>query len=189
MRVVAATNKDLKDEVDNGNFREDLYYRLNVVQVHLPPLRERIDDLPLLTSHFINKYSKTLNRPRPEISNEAVRFLTTLPWEGNVRELENTIERAAILCADNRIVPEDVQPVSMPHDQLDRWSTEIDIDRLIPAGADLPDVLNGIEKKMVVRALENAEYVQARAAENLGITKSLLQYKMKKYGLQLKKGS
>ncbi len=188
VRVVAATNKDLKDEVEKGNFREDLYYRLNVVQVYLPPLRERIDDLPLLTSHFIDKYSKTLNKPKLEVSSEAVRFLTTLPWEGNVRELENTIERAAILCVDNRIEPEDVQPVSMPNEQPDRWSNEIDFDSLIPTGVDLPDVLNGIEKKMVRRALETADYVQARAAENLGITKSLLQYKMKKYGLQVRKG-
>jgi two-component system NtrC family response regulator len=186
VRIVSATNKDLKDEVENGRFREDLYYRLNVVPIHIPPLRERKDDIPLLTAHMVEKFAKSLNKPRLEVSTEALRFLTTLPWDGNVRELENTIERAAILCSNDRIEPDDVQPDMAAPQNASVWSNEIDFDRLVPAGVKLPDLLNGIEEKVVSRALENAGYVQARAAEALGITKSLLQYKMKKYGLQKK---
>jgi len=185
VRIISATNKELKDEVEQGRFREDLYYRLNVVHIHLPPLRERLDDIPLLTAHFIAKYEKSIGRPGLEISPDALRFLTTLPWEGNVRELENTIERAAILCSNNRIEPEDVQP-EKGQTELFQWSSGIDIEGLIPSGLILPEAMDDIEKKLVQRALEEADYVQARAAENLGITKSLLQYKMKKHGLQKK---
>jgi two-component system NtrC family response regulator len=186
VRFITATNKDLKEEVENGNFREDLYYRLNVVHIHMPPLRERRDDIPLLVAHFVAKYEKALGRPGLEISPEAQRLLVTLPWEGNVRELENTIERAAILCTDNRIEPEDVQPESGAGADQQEMTLDADLDRLFPQGTVLPDALNSIEKNLVVRALEDADYVQARAAENLGITKSLLQYKMKKFGLQKK---
>jgi len=187
VRFITATNRELKDEVEKGRFREDLYYRLNVVHVHLPPLRERQDDIPLLVAHFIAKYEKNLGLSGLEISPEALRFLSTLPWDGNVRELENIIERAAILCTNNRIEPEDVQPDTVA--TVDSGpQLAADFDRLIPSGTVLPDALNSIEKNLVMRALEEADYVQARAAESLGITKSLLQYKMKKYGLQ-KKGN
>lgn len=186
VRIVSATNKELKEEVEKGNFREDLYYRLNVVHIHLPSLRERADDIPLLIAHFISKYEKSLNKPGLEISPEALRFLTTLPWEGNVRELENTIERAAILCGNDRIEVHDVQIDSSGTPKEVEPNIEIDLERMLHGGVILPDAMNGIEKSMVRRALEEADYVQARAAEILGITKSLLQYKMKKYGLQKK---
>jgi len=183
VRIIAATNKDLKEEVEQGRFREDLYYRLNVLNIHLPPLRERLDDIPMLTAHFVAKFAKELNRPHLDIAPETVRFLTTLPWEGNVRELENTIERAAVLCSDDLIRPEDVQPDSPSDQETLAWSDQLDIDQCFPPGVPLPDILHAIEKRLVERALENADHVQARAAEHLGITKSLLQYKMKKYGL------
>lgn len=186
VRIVAATNKDLKEEVDEGRFREDLYYRLNVLHIHLPPLRERLDDIPMLTAHFVAKFAREMNRPGLEIAPETVRFLTTLPWEGNVRELENTIERAAVLCSGDVIRPEDVQPdTPSNHDTL-QWGESLDVEQLAPPNTPLPDVLNAIEKKMVVTALERADNVQTRAADALGITKSLLQYKMKKYGLHKK---
>jgi len=186
VRIIAATNKDLRDEVDKGAFREDLYYRLNVIHIHLPPLRERVDDIPMLVTYFLEKNSKQLGREL-EISPEALRLLVSLPWEGNVRELENTIERAAILCYNNRIEPEDVQPDSSELSEGQEWSSTLDINQFIPDNLPLADVLNGIEEKLVRQALERANYVQARAAEKLGITKSLLQYKMKKYKLQRKK--
>ncbi|MDD3618796.1 MAG: sigma-54 dependent transcriptional regulator [Desulfobulbaceae bacterium] len=186
VRIIAATNKDLRDEVDKGAFREDLYYRLNVIHIHLPPLRERVDDIPMLVTYFLEKNSKQLGREL-EISPEALRLLVSLPWEGNVRELENTIERAAILCYNNRIEPEDVQPDSSELSDGQEWSSTLDINQFIPDNLPLADVLNGIEEKLVRQALERANYVQARAAEKLGITKSLLQYKMKKYKLQRKK--
>lgn len=187
VRILAATNKDLKDEVEKGNFREDLYYRLNVIHIHLPPLRERVDDIPALVNHFLDKNSKRLDRDQLEISSEAMRLLVSLPWEGNIRELENTIERAAILCNKDRIEAEDVQPDSSELPATQEWSTGLELSQFIPEGLSLSEVLNGIEEKLVRQALEEVNNIQARAAEKLGITKSLLQYKMKKYNLQRKK--
>ena len=186
VRILAATNKDLKDEVDKGKFREDLYYRLNVIHIHLAPLRERVDDIPALVTHFIEKNSRNLGKPL-DISPEALRLLVSLPWEGNVRELENTIERAAILCNGDRIEPEDVQPDSTQLVNSHEWSTGLEINQFIPEHLSLAEVLNGIEEKLVRKALDDNFFVQARAAEQLGITKSLLQYKMKKYNLQRRK--
>lgn len=186
VRILAATNKDLRDEVDKGDFREDLYYRLNVIHIHMPPLRERVDDIPRLVTFFLEKNSKQLGR-QLEISPEALRLLVSLPWEGNVRELENTIERAAILCNNDTIEPEDVHPDSSDLTPVQEWSSGLDIHQFIPENLALSEVLNGIEERLVRKALEEANFVQARAAEKLGITKSLLQYKMKKYKLQRKK--
>ena len=186
VRILAATNKDLKDEVDKGHFREDLYYRLNVIHIHLAPLRERVDDIPALVSHFLEKNSRSLGRPL-DISPVALRLLISLPWEGNVRELENTIERAAILCNSDRIEPEDVQPDSSQLVNAHEWSTGLELNQFIPDNLSLAEVLNGIEERLVRKALDDTGHVQARAAEQLGITKSLLQYKMKKYKLQRRK--
>jgi len=187
VRILAATNKDLRDEVDKGEFREDLFYRLNVIHIHMPPLRERVDDITRLVTYFLEKNSTQLGK-QLEISPESLRLLVTLPWEGNVRELENTIERAAILCNNDRIEPEDVQPDSTELGTKHEWSLGVDINQFIPENLALSDILNGIEEKLVRKALDEANFVQARAAEKLGITKSLLQYKMKKYNLKLKKG-
>ncbi len=189
VRILAATNKDLKDEVDKGTFREDLYYRLNVIHIHLPPLWERVDDIPELVAHFLRKNAARLGRERLDISPEALRLLVSLPWEGNVRELENTIERAAILCSGDRIEAEDVQPDSGPTETGHEWSSRLDLEQFIPENLSLSEVLSGIEERLVRRALEEADNVQTRAAEKLGITKSLLQYKMKKYKIDRKKKS
>ena len=186
VRIITATNRDLKNEVDEGRFREDLYYRLNVLHIHLPPLRERADDIPMLTEHFISKFSRMLNKPDLKISGEALRYLVGLPWEGNVRELENTIERAAILCSEQIIKPEDVHPDIVSGKEEKYWSPDVDLEKFLPANRPLPEVLSGVEERMVKRALEEADYVQTRAADALGITKSLLQYKMKKFNLQKK---
>ena len=185
VRVVSATNKDLKEEVSAGKFREDLFYRLNVIHLHLPPLRERLDDLPLLVDAFIEKYRKVLNLESLSVSSEATKLLLKLPWEGNVRELENTIERAAILCSDGVIDVEDVQPEEM-YSSENGWQPGSDLSQMIPESVTLNEVLYAIEEKMLIKALEDTNYVQTRAAEQLGITKSLLQYKMKKYNLKKK---
>ncbi|PIE59506.1 MAG: DNA-binding response regulator [Desulfobulbus propionicus] len=186
VRILAATNKELKDEVEKGVFREDLYYRLNVIHIHLVPLRERIDDIPALVGHFIDKNKKNLNKELA-ISPEAMRLLVSLPWEGNVRELENTIERAAILCSEGLIEADDVQPDSSTLNPNQEWSSGLDLQQFIPESLSLAEILGGIEETLVRQALEEAGHVQARAAEQLGITKSLLQYKMKKYKIQKKK--
>ncbi len=187
VRIISASNRDLKEEVAQGRFREDLFYRLNVIHVSLPPLRERMDDMPLLVDCFIQKFAERLEKEDLSISPEALRLLITLPWEGNVRELENTIERAAILCNDTRIEPEDVQPESINMGNQAGWSQEMNLEQLIPETVGLNEVLYAIEEKMLHHALEATGHVQARAAEKLGITKSLLQYKMKKYGIKKKK--
>ncbi len=187
VRIISATNKDLKEEVQQGRFREDLFYRLNVIHIALPALRDRMDDIPLLVDHFIKKCGANLGKENLEISPEALRLLVNLPWEGNVRELENTIERAGILCNENIIEPDDVQPESVSIDKSSEWTREVDILDYIPDSVELNDVLYTVEERLLKRALEKTAHIQARAAEQLGITKSLLQYKMKKYGIKKQK--
>lgn len=187
VRIVSATNKELKEEVKKGTFREDLYYRLNVIYLGLPALRERQDDIPLLVNYFVKSMAERLDKPDLKIGKDAMRLLVSLPWEGNVRELENTIERAAILCEEHHIRSEDVQPESLGSDKQKAFGRELDLTQIIPADAGLNDVLYAIEDRMLNQALDDTSYIQARAAEKLGITKSLLQYKMKKYGIKKKK--
>lgn len=187
VRIVSATNKELKEEVKKGTFREDLYYRLNVIYLGLPALRERQDDILLLVNYFVKSMAERLDKPDLKIGKDAMRLLVSLPWEGNVRELENTIERAAILCEEHHIRSEDVQPESLGSDKQKAFGRELDLTQIIPADAGLNDVLYAIEDRMLNQALDDTSYIQARAAEKLGITKSLLQYKMKKYGIKKKK--
>ncbi len=183
VRIVAATNKDLKEEVEHGNFREDLYYRLNVIRLQLPPLRERLDDIPILAEHFVRKYAVLSGREGLTLAPATLRFLASLPWDGNVRELENTIERATVLCPGIVIEPEDVQPISGVIVNNGESGCNISLDQ-IPEEAKLNDVLNDIEEKMLKKALEETNFVQTQAAKRLGITKSLLQYKMKKFQIK-----
>ncbi len=187
VRVVSASNRDLKEEVIQGRFREDLFYRLNVIHVFLPALRERMDDMPLLVEFFLKRCQEELGCESLSISQEALRLLMKLPWEGNIRELENTIERAAILCNNNTIEVDDVQPESLQPIEDNGWSDQLDLGQLLPDTVGLNEVLYVIEEKMLHRALDESRFVQARAAESLGITKSLLQYKMKKYGIKKKR--
>ena len=187
VRIISATNKDLKEEVQQGRFREDLFYRLNVIHVALPSLRDRLDDMPLLVQFFVEKCAAKLGKDQLRISPDALRLLMNLPWEGNVRELENTVERAAILCNDNTIEADDVQPESVSIDSSASWTKELDLMQFIPESVKLNDVLYIVEEKMLIQALEEANHIQARAAEILGITKSLLQYKIKKYGIKKQK--
>jgi two-component system, NtrC family, response regulator len=179
VRVVAASNKDLKEEVEAGRFREDLFYRLNVVHLQLPPLRQRQEDIPLLATHFISKYVAENLRDKTRITPEALKVLVQYDWPGNVRELENVMERAVILCSDNVITPQDL-PAELAPSSSD---SKLEIDRFIPLHTPLPEALDAIEEQMIRRALEKSGQVQVRAAEILGITKSLLQYKLKKYHL------
>lgn len=187
VRILSASNRDLREEVASGRFREDLFYRLNVIPVNLPALRERMDDMKLLVEFFMERFKKSLNRSELKISPAAMALLMKLPWEGNIRELENTIERAAILCSGDVIEAEDVQPDSLYMEEKSSWEKDVDINQLIPDDLTLNEVLYAIEEKMLKRALAETENIQARAAEKLGITKSLLQYKMKKYGIKKKK--
>jgi two-component system, NtrC family, response regulator len=180
VRLVAATNRDLKEEVEEGRFREDLYYRLNVVHLHIPSLRERHEDIPPLATHFLRKYTQENARGEVHLSPEAMKLLLHYAWPGNVRELENVMERAVILCSQNLITVNDF-PRELGGESVD--PSRLNIDRFIPLQTPLTEALEQIEEQMIRRALEQSGQVQVRAAELLGITKSLLQYKLKKYQL------
>jgi two-component system NtrC family response regulator len=186
VRLVTASNRNLKREVAERRFREDLLYRLDVVHIHLPPLRERKDDLPLLAGHFLKLYGPQSGKPGMTVSPEAMRLIYAHAWPGNVRELENAIERATILCPGEVIRPEDL-PEDLHHSQppipLAETEPFADLDRFVPLDVPLNEALETIEKKMIERALEITGHVQAHAAERLGIKKNLMQYKLKKYGL------
>ena len=179
VRIIAASNQDLKESIKKGIFREDLYYRLNVVHIHLPPLKERTDDIPLLVAHFLRKYTKEMEKRDIKVSEEALRRIYEYPWPGNVRELENAIERAVVLCEQGTIeiyhLPETLQERSLYFDFLKAFSPDIK----------LPEVLEKIEMQLIKQALIKTDYIQAKAARLLGITKSLLQYKIKKYNLSV----
>ncbi len=176
IRLIAATNKDLRDEVEQQRFREDLYFRLNVVHITLPPLRERSEDIPLLATHFVNKYAKETNRGEMTISSEAMRFFCHHRWPGNVRQFEHAIERAVLLSEGIEIGLDD-----LPKDLVGFADLEIPIDW--EDLSNLPETLDGIEKRLVQKALSMSNNIQARAAKLLGITPSNLQYRLKKHNL------
>jgi two-component system NtrC family response regulator len=185
VRVIAATNRDLKEEVAAGRFREDLFYRLNVVHIPVPPLRERSDDLPLLVAHFVKKYtSEEAGAKELKLAPEALKAIYGYNWPGNVRELENAIERAVILSSGHQIGLDDLpDEVGQKDERPKAYAPQFELDELVPPGASLGESLESIEKRLIERALDRADHVQAHAAELLGIKKNLMQYKMKKYGL------
>jgi len=181
MRVIAATNKILKEEMISGRFREDLFYRLNVVRIVLPPLKQRKEDIRLLVNHFIEKYAseRKVDLPVKGVDQEVDRLFFDYSWPGNVRELENLIERVMILC------PSDTVRVSdLPMDFRDSVHNALDLEG-IPSDAPLSETLAKIEKAMIERALKMAGNVQAHAAAMLGIGKSGLNQKIKKYNLDV----
>jgi len=181
IRIIAATNKKLKQEVINGHFREDLFFRLNVVHIELPPLRERPEDIRPLINHFIEKFASEhpVEPPVKGIDREAERLFYEYSWPGNIRELENVIERAMILC------PADLIRISdLPNDFRKRTYDVLHLDG-IPPDAKLNETLDMIEKKMVERALKLANNVQSQAADLLGIGKSGLNWKIKKFNLDV----
>ena len=175
VRVLSASNRNVKEDVANGHFREDLFYRLNVMTIDMPPLHQRTDDIPLLVRHFIEKYRPDGSRGVIELSPEAWKAIYRYQWPGNVRELENMIERAVVL---NPTGPIDV--ADLPPD-LGENQGELDIERFIPLDAPLKETLEEIEEKLIRRALVRCENVQSHAARMLGIKKNLIQHKMKKY--------
>jgi len=181
IRVIAATNKNLKQEVANGRFRDDLYFRLNVVAIVLPPLRQRSEDIRLLTNHFIRKYANehTTGTTVQGVGREVERLFYDYSWPGNIRELENVIERAMILCPGETITVSD-----LPKEFKETVDNILHLEE-IPANANLNETLDIIEKKMVERALKLTNYVQAQAAELLGIGKSGLNWKIKKFNLDV----
>lgn len=180
VRVVAATNRDLRKEIAEGRFREDLYYRLNVVNIFVPPLRDRRDDIPLLVRYFIAKHCAP-DHVLPQVSPEALRLLTSYPYPGNIRELENVIERALVL-GGNAILPEHLsEEITTPHHGTVRSEArETDI---LTLPMSLEGLLEDIEKRYLLRALDESGGVKKQAAELLGLNFRSFRYRLKKYEL------
>ncbi len=176
VRVIAATNRNLEEEVRKGTFREDLYYRLNVVTIALPPLRERKEDIPPLIEHFLRKYSRENQKAVVSLSKEAKDLLMNYHYPGNIRELENIMERAVVLSRGDSITTQDL-PLNLRESKVE------DLMREAAGGRSLRETLEEIERLRITQALEKSHGVQTRAAEELGISERVLRYKMKKYGI------
>jgi len=181
IRIVAATNRDLVKAVAEGIFREDLFYRLNVVSIHLPPLRERREDIPFLAAHFLDKFAKENTREMKGFSPSAMDYLSAYEWPGNVRQLENVVERCVVLSNGDTVGAEDLPPEIK--DEESQFKSAVD---LLPTKLDLSETLEKIEAAVIRRALVKADFIQVKAAELLNVSKSLLQYKLKKYNISAK---
>ena len=175
VRVIAATNKNLEEEVEKGTFRKDLFFRLSVVPVHLPALRERKEDIPVLAEHFLKKYAEKNNRLLRGFTPQAMDLLMRYDWPGNVRELENVIERAVILSREQFITPEAL-PANVR--MVDAQNNQSLADGLV--GRSIKEV----EKELIIKTLEQTGHNITRAAEILGLTRRGLQYKLKELGLK-----
>jgi two-component system response regulator PilR (NtrC family) len=185
VRVIAATNKDLEKEIAEGRFREDLFYRLNVIPIHLPPLRERREDIPLLARAFLDRYAKSMNKKIEGIEPEAMRRLEVYEWPGNVRELENTIERAVALETTKRVSVEGLPERITNFYQESRSNGQPDSKPyLIPeTGMDLENLISSTERAYLLAALECSGGVRIRAAEMLKMTYRSFRHYAKKHGV------
>ncbi len=193
VRIVAATNRDLEDEVRAGRFREDLYYRLNVIPLHLPPLRERGSDIMLLIDHFLERFCKLKKRSKLKISPEVKNLFMRYPWPGNVRELENFMERLSILCDDDVVMPDDL-PLKILESVGEPLPEPVIAETVaVPVGFEWPTIedmrerstglkefLDEIESRLLNEALTQADGVKNQAAEILGIKRTTLIEKLKK---------
>jgi two-component system, NtrC family, response regulator PilR len=185
VRVIAATNKDLEKEIAEGRFREDLFYRLSVIPIHLPPLRERRDDIPLLAREFLGRFAISMNKPVEGIESEAMRRLEVYDWPGNVRELENTIERAVALESSHRISVE-----ALP-DRIRNCFQETPVHPegnghgvfLPQEGLSLEDHIYKVERSYLLAAMERSGGVRTRAAELLKMSYRSFRHYAKKYGV------
>ena len=180
VRIIAATNVDLKQQVREGKFREDLFYRLNVITIDLPPLRQRKEDIPLLAGFFLNRYSQENERPTRRITPEALRPLLTYSWPGNVRELENVIERAVVLSAGVEVGPE-----LLPDQIAGRATAFSALERRTDAS--LFDIMEDCERQIIVEMLEKCNWNQTDAAERFHIPLSTLNQKIKRLSIDIKK--
>jgi DNA-binding NtrC family response regulator len=173
VRMVAATNRNLESMVKEGSFREDLYYRLNVVQIHLPALRERKMDIPALADHFLKHFAEQNGKTVTGFSHEAMDVLLKHHYPGNVRELENMVEQAVVLCRDDLITTQDLPMHLRSHNTAEPTS-----------GASFLERVTHFEKKLILEALKESAGNQSKAAEHLGMSERHLRYKLKKYGLK-----
>jgi len=179
VRIIAATNVDLRQMGEEGRFREDLYYRLNVISIPLPPLRDRKSDIPLLTQHFLRKYGEENQKPELELAPEALDLMMEYDWPGNVRELENVIERAVVLTNGPRIGPD-----LIPDHVRKTPAFQIPEVTVPPEGISFKEVITDFEKRLIESTLEAAGGVQKRAAELLHIKPTTLNEMIKRYDIR-----
>lgn len=181
VRIIAATNRNLEDMVAKGTFRQDLFYRLNVIGIRTPPLRERQEDIPILAQHFLAKYNEKMNKSIASISAEAMEIMKGYNYPGNVRELENMIERTVALESGSTILPESLPPmVSTPAGRKMASSNEIEVG---DSGLDLDKVMGQIEKELLIKAIHSAGGVKKKAAKLLHISFRSMRYRIEKYNL------
>jgi len=180
VRIIAATNVDLKQQVREGKFREDLFYRLNVIIIDLPPLRQRKEDIPLLVDFFLKKYCEENERPMAHMSAEAMRVLMTYSWPGNVRELENAVERAVVLASNSQIGPE-----LLPDHIVGRGSAIPSLDH--HGDASLFDIMEECERRIITDMLEKSNWNQTEASERFRVPLSTLNQKIKRLNIEIKK--
>ena len=180
VRLISATNADLPERVKNGQFREDLYYRLNVIPILLPPLKERRGDIPQLTRHFLSRICKEMRRPLMAIDRNAMRAIESYDWPGNVRELENVIERTVAL-SDGEIISCDDLPPDIAKVQN---AAPLNDSQVTNEGIDMRQVIAGIERQMIQQAMDLGQGVKAKAAELLAINRTTLVEKIKRLGLE-----
>ena len=180
MRVIAATNQELTRLVADGKFREDLFYRINVIPIHLPPLRDRREDIPLLAEYFLGKYREQMGKPVSGLSQESMELLEVYEWPGNIRELENVIERAVALEKSSAVLPE-----SLPEHIVRRVPKGPAAAGSLPeSGFDMEEHVKGLEREYIAQALHRARGVQVKAAELLGMSFRSFRYYAKKYNLK-----
>jgi two-component system response regulator PilR (NtrC family) len=180
VRIISATNKDLEEAVREKRFREDLFYRLNVIQIKLPPLRERREDIPLLALHFLKRYAEELNKNITGISPEALRILLNYDFPGNVRELQNIIERAVALENTPELTPQNLSSYLEQQPLLKKNLFDLDIPN---EGIDLEKMVEELERSLLVKALDRTKGIKKKAAELLRINFRSMRYRLEKYGL------
>jgi DNA-binding NtrC family response regulator len=175
LRIICATNRNLPEAIQKGIFRSDLFYRVNVLQIEMPPLRQRREDIPALVEYFICKHAPRANARTTEFDPKALAHLASCPWPGNIRELENTIERILVHHGDKEIIHvEDVADLLPPAPGEREVRSELsDLD-----GLPLEEATRRVERRLIIRALERSDYVQSKAADLLGTTRRILKYKM-----------
>ncbi len=182
VRIISATNRDLERDVMEGQFREDLYYRLNVINIHMPPLRERSDEIPLLAHHFLEKYSKEMGKDIRKISSFALDILKSYNFPGNIRELENIIERSVALESSNIVLPDSLTLSSFKQTQVRPKVDTVSL-TLPQEGIDLDNVLGNLEQDLLQQALDRTRGAKQKAAELLSISFRSFRYRLAKYGL------
>lgn len=182
VRILSATHKDLEQEIKNNRFRSDLFYRINVIQLNVPPLRDRTSDIPQLCNRFLTQFANDSELPCPKLSKDATQQLNNYPFPGNVRELENILERAFTLCEDDIIEAEDLslsQNINVTDSSLFHSNNQISHEDI----ADIDEYLEGIERDIITKALEKYRWNKTKTAEKLGISFRQMRYRLKKLGL------